>query len=282
MTPPAVINPGIEPHLHPIGLHSVKDGTNYIHYLHTSPEFEMKKLLSLGMKNIYQLSYAFRDEPDSDHHRFQFLMLEWYRSQAHYFQIKEDIIHLINFLSPKKLEVTKKTVAELFSEHLSLEIINYQDKPIDLCQWIKNNCATFYHEGLLRFSYDDLFFHLFLNIIEPEFKKIPFLILDQYPSTMSALSTINDVDPRVCDRFEVYLNGVEIANCFNELTESPLQKERAKKDLELKKNLYNYELPQPTTLFSALERGLPKSAGIAVGVERLYGALMNEKDFFLA
>jgi elongation factor P--(R)-beta-lysine ligase len=280
MTPPAVKNPGIEPHLHPIGLHSVKDKRNYDYYLHTSPEFEMKKLLSLGMKDIYQLSYAFRDEPNSTHHRFQFLMLEWYRSNAHYSQILEDVIKMIDFLSPKKLEVSKKTVDELFKDILQLEILKFQNNPLELYKWIKNNCSSYYHEGLKSFSYDDLFFHLFLNIIEPEFKKIPFLILDQYPASMSALATINDLNPLVCDRFEVYLSGVEIANCFNELTDFEMQKSRAEKDLKLKQELYSYTLPLPETLLASLKIGLPKSAGIALGVERLYGALMNKKEFF--
>ena len=84
-------------------------------------------------------------------------------------------------------------------------------------------------------------------------------------------------DPRVCERFEIYIEGVELANCFNELCDLETQKKRSEKDLKLKEELYHYSLPAPHTLFRSLEKGLPPSARIALGVERLFSIITKEK-----
>jgi lysyl-tRNA synthetase class 2 len=90
LTPPMVENPGMETHIHPFQVAHAKSHSMSQWYLHTSPEFHMKELLSLGFENIYNLSYCFRDEPNASIHRPQFLMLEWYRTGAHYTKIMQD------------------------------------------------------------------------------------------------------------------------------------------------------------------------------------------------
>ena len=83
------------------------------------------------------------------------------------------------------------------------------------------------------------------------------------------------------ERFEIYIEGVELANCFNELCDLQIQKKRAERDLRIKMNLYNYSLPLPKTLFKSLEKGLPPSSGVALGVERLFSLITKEKNPFL-
>lgn len=273
ITPPIVENPGMEPHIHPFQLRSAFKQENLQLYLHTSPEFYMKKLLSEGFEKIYQIAYSFRDEPNSKTHRKQFLMLEWYRAFAHYDQIKKDVEELVSHCS-ESLAITTPTfqtvtVAELFQEYLNIEILNFLD-PGELQDKILRDYSDLLSEKPQKlWPWEDYFFLLFLNKIEPQLKRFPFLLVDLFPSPLAALSKISTQDPRVCERFEVYMNGVEVANCFHELTKLSEQQERMEKDDKKKKSLYNYNLPTPNVLYHALEKGLPPSSGIALGVERL-------------
>lgn len=290
ITPPVVQNPGMEVHIHPFQLHSVMKNQRIASYLHTSPEFCLKEILSQEEEKIdklFSISYCFRDEPDSPIHRKQFLMLEWYRKHERYEQIMEDVEGLIGHCLESQLpirselhgqQLVKKTMAELFQEILGIDILNYLDVhsiksllkkfpdvpvPTSDCEW------------------DDYFFLLYLNKIEPEIAKIPMLMVHEFPAPLAALSTLKKDDPRVCERFEVYLQGIELCNCFNELTDLDEQKRRFSEQNKLKKKLYGYELPEPELFYSSLKRGLPKSAGIALGIERLYYALCKvDNPFF--
>ena len=129
-------------------------------------------------------------------------------------------------------------------------------------------------------SWDDYYFLLFLNKVEPHLAHYPYLLLYEFPHHLSALSTLKPSDQRVCERFEIYSKGVELCNCFNELTDLKIQKERFEIQSLEKENLYHYHLPEPTVLYQAMERGLPKSAGIALGVERFLKVLTNVENPF--
>lgn len=130
-------------------------------------------------------------------------------------------------------------------------------------------------------AWDDYFFLLYLNKIEPEMKEYPLLMVTEFPAPLSALSTLKQSDPRVCERFEVYINGIEICNCFNELTDLEEQKKRFELQAKEKLELYGYVLPEPKKFYGALEKGLPKSSGIALGVERLLHSLFEiDEPFF--
>lgn len=280
LTPPMVQNPGMEVHIHPFKIISLK-GDMPPQYLHTSPEFHMKELLSLGLGNIFTLNYCFRDEVESPQHRPQFLMLEWYRKDSHYFDIMRDCEELLSYLSPNgPIKIERKTVQELFVEILNVDILEYLE--IDsIKKLIKDQFKDVpipnEEESL---NWDDYFFLLFLNKIESQLKNYPFLILDEFPYPLAALSTKKKSDQRVCERFELYINGVEIGNCFNELIDYDEQEKRFLEQAQLKKDLYQIELPKPEILLNSLKRGLPPSSGIAVGVERLFSALFNSDTPF--
>jgi len=288
LTLPAVQNPGMETHIHPFGLWRTKEKKPGPIYLHTSPEFCMKELLSIGLENIFTLSYVFRDEPDSPVHRNQFVMLEWYRKNANYHQIMKDSEELFNFCS-KHLETRgiktsgptqfkKYTISEIFKKFLDIDILNYlQVEPLrDL---IKNN---FSDVPLPEFhlEWDDLFFLLFLNKIEPKLVGDDPWLLFEFPHHLCAYSTLKKEDPRVSERFEIYWKGLELANCFNELTDPVEQKNRLEKQAKLKEDLYHYHLPYPLKFMEVMNEGIPKSAGIALGVERLLSALTGITDPF--
>jgi lysyl-tRNA synthetase class 2 len=288
LTPPAVQNPGMEVHIHPYQLQSVRKDTLVPLYLHTSPEFHMKELLAEGYRKIFTVSYCFRDEPSSPIHREQFLMLEWYRSGERYETIMEDVKGLINYLighdhnlpprkSIKNSKLTIKTMQEIFFEELKVDILNYLT-----ISSLKQLLHQFPDVPVPKadLEWDDYFFLLYLNKVEPLLKKYPLLMITEFPAPLSALSTLKASDPRVCERFEVYINGVELCNCFNELTDSIEQKLRFKSQSQLKKKLYNYELPEPERFYTVLEKGFPPSAGIAMGVERLLYSLFEIENPF--
>jgi elongation factor P--(R)-beta-lysine ligase len=294
MTPPLVQNPGMEVHIHPFEVYSKIKNKSLNHFLHTSPEFHMKELLSEGFKNIFTLSYCFRDEPSSTLHRNQFVMLEWYRDQASYLQIMEDLENLIQFcikcfkdnkisLNPllsnkSEIEIQKKTIQEIFQEILDFDILEYLEAT-KLESLIRKQFkdVPIPKEPL---TFEDYFFLLFLNKIEPELKNYPFLILYEYPAPLKALSTLKEEDPRVCERFELYAYGIELCNCFQELCDIKEQKIRFSEQAKDKKELYQYSLPEATVLYQALERGLNEPAGIALGVERLLMVLTGFEDPF--
>ncbi|MFT6068542.1 MAG: lysyl-tRNA synthetase class 2 [Bacteriovoracaceae bacterium] len=278
ITPPMVQNPGMEVHIHPFKVTKAIDNIDTDWFLQTSPEFAMKELLSEGFEKIYNISYSFRDEPESSTHRPQFLMLEWYRANEDYQKIKMDCSNLVtSFPNSSFKEVEEVNVEELFLEYCSMSILDFLETK-DLYQKIHKDFPQLAISKEL--PWEDLFFMLFLNLIEPQFKNHPALIVDKYPAPLSALSTLNKEDQRVCERFELYLNGVEVANCFNELTDLNVQRTRFEKDAFQKKNSYGYELPSPQVLYNALEKGLPPSAGIAMGVERFLMAMNNEENLF--
>lgn len=252
----------------------------------------MKELLASDeeMNKIFTLSYCFRDEPESPIHRFQFIMLEWYRKNERYESIMNDIEGLIHFVisegskknwplrsGQKNIRLIKKTMQELFIDTIGIDILNFLD-----VSSIKKLLERFPDVPVpaAELEWDDYFFLLYLNKVEPFIKKFPLLMITEFPSPLSALSTLKSSDPRVCERFEVYVNGIELCNCFNELTDAREQKNRFLEQNKLKKKLYKYELPEPTNFYSTMEKGFPPSAGIALGVERLLHSLFEIENPF--
>lgn len=293
MPPPMVQNPGMETHIHPFQVAHAKTSSLSSWYLNTSPEFHMKELLSLGFENIFTLGYAFRDEPIATHHRPQFLMLEWYRTNAHYTKIMDDCEELFKFslnsLHEKNVAVDREllkakferaTIQDIFKETLHIDILNFLDKK-NLKELIEKDFKDVPLPSLgEELSWDDYYFLLFLNKVEPHLVNYPFLLLYEFPHHLSALSTLKLADPRVCERFEIYAKGVELCNCFNELRDLKTQRERFKLQAEEKSKLYGYSLPEPTVLYTSLERGFPDSAGIALGVERLLKVITGLENPF--
>ncbi len=293
LPPPMVQNPGMETHIHPFQVAHARTQTLNPWYLNTSPEFHMKELLSLGFENIFTLGYSFRDEPHAPNHRPQFLMLEWYRTGEHYTKIMDDCEELFKFtlnsLAEKNLPVDetlqkakfeRATIQEIFLDMLNVDILNFLETK-DLKELIEKNFKDVPLPSLgEELSWDDYYFLLFLNKIEPHLAHYPYLLLYEFPHHLSALSTLKATDPRVCERFEIYSKGVELCNCFNELRDLKIQKERFHFQEKEKEKLYGYKLPEPQVLYQAMERGLPVSSGIALGVERLLKVLSGIENPF--
>lgn len=289
-TPPMVENPGMETHVHAFRVHAARTGHPTPHYLHTSPEFALKELLAddPSLTKIYSLGYVFRDDPRSPIHRQQFLMLEWYRRDQRYEAIMDDLETLIALclrdprargeLQGQKL--MRLTMRELWLQTVGVDPLEYLDAPS-----LRELIATKFPDVPLpatELPWDDLFFLLHLNKVETQLHRWPLLLVSEFPAPLAALSTLNASDPRVCERFEVYARGIELCNAYNELTDPAEQRRRFATQSAEKQTIYGYTLPEPTRFYAALEQGLPVSAGVALGVERLLHALweMDDGHFF--
>ncbi len=269
-TPPLVENPGMEPHIHPFKVENK--------YLHTSPEFSMKEVLSrTNLENIFSLGYCFRNEPHSPIHRSQFLMLEWYRSQEKIEAIENDCKDLISYLLEEEIHIQKYSMDQIFEEYLAFRITDFLDKK-ELVNKIKKDIKDISIPEK-ELDWDDYFFLIFLNKIESHIYKIPYLIINDFPSPLSALAELDQDNKKIAKRFEFYINGTEIANCFQELTNLPEQKERFKKFESIKMKNYNYSLPWPERFLTYLNT-MKSSSGIALGVERLFGQLTSQESIF--
>ena len=285
-TPPMVENPGMETHVHSFRVHSARTGLPTPHYLHTSPEFALKELLAQDpiFTKIYSLGYVFRDDPHSPIHRPQFLMLEWYRRDQRYEAIMDDLEALIALClrDPRARAelrgqpLTRLTMRELWLQTISVDPLEYLEAPR-----LRELIATRFPDVPLpatELPWDDLFFLLHLNKVETEFHRWPLLLVSEFPAPLAALSTLKANDPRVCERFEIYARGIELCNAYNELTDANEQRRRFSAQSAEKDSFYGYSLPEPKRFYAALERGLPASAGVALGVERMLHALWDVED----
>jgi lysyl-tRNA synthetase class 2 len=263
-TPILVPVPSAEPNLEAFQtkLRTFK-GEKRTGFLILSPEYSIKKLLSQGVGSCFEITRCFRNEEEvSRLHNPEFTMLEWYRVGADYFDIMRDF-------------------ENLFIQIIGKEELKYQGKVYDLKQpWPRISVAEAFRKyskkDVLKVSDED-FYQIFFNEIEPALAKSgkPFFIYD-YPISQAALARPKKEDPRFAERFEVFVAGIELGNCFSELTDPVEQEKRFRKDLAERKKLGKTEYGIDKEFIKALRSGLPEVAGIAVGVDRL---IMLAGDF---
>jgi elongation factor P--(R)-beta-lysine ligase len=295
-TPALQVSPGLEPHLRAFAteLHDTREGRVMRRYLHTSPESAMKKLLVAGMPRIWQLAHVFRDGERSATHHPEFVMLEWYRAGASYEDLMEECAALVRACQEaagaEALTWRGRTadargtwrrisVAEAFRDCCGIELLATAPDPKspDLSRLAAAAVGT----GITPRAGDDwetLFFRIFLDRIEPALGLGAPTILYDYPISMAALARCRADDPRVAERFEVYVCGLELANAFGELTDPAEQRARFLADQARKQALYGETYPIDEDFLAALEEGLPDCAGIALGFDRLIMLATGAED----
>jgi len=285
-TPALQVSPGLEPHLVAFCTELQAPGEEGVpRYLHTSPEFAMKKLLAGGMEKIFQLARVFRNAERSATHHPEFTMLEWYRTRASYVTLMEDCEGLLAAVAEAvggtrltwqgrrcdaSAPAERLTVAEAFSRDCGIDLLATAPDP--LSPSLERLAAAAKPLGIAPRPgdrWDDLFFRIFLERIEPRLGIGRPTILRDYPVSMAALSRPKASDPRLCERFELYVCGMELANAFGELTDPAEQRRRFEADMALKEKLYGIRYPIDEDFLAALAHGLPPSAGIALGMDRL-------------
>jgi lysyl-tRNA synthetase class 2 len=265
-TPALQVSPGLEPHLFAFEtrLRGPAGARETTRYLHTSPEFAMKKLLVAGVPRLFQLSHAFRNRERSSTHHPEFTMLEWYRAGADYRALMDDCEALLRValeasgrerLVWRGAECDPRAPAERLTVARAFETLA--------------GCDVFALAPRDGDTYEDQFFRVFLNEIEPKLGIGRPTLLYDWPIALGALARGKPGDPRVADRVELYVCGLELANGFSELTDAAEQRRRFERDLAEKARLYGERYPIDPDFLAALEHGLPASAGMALGFDRL-------------
>ena len=272
------VSPGNETHLHAFET-TLKDigGAGRPRYLHTSPEFACKKLLAAGEPRIFTLAHVFRNREGGPLHSPEFTMLEWYRAGAAYETIMDDCIALIRLAAgvtgarevswrgrtcdilaaPERL-----TLAEAFARHCALDL-----HASDTAELAARARLLGLHVAADD-SWSDLFSRLLSEKIEPHLGMGRPTILYEYPASEAALARRKPSDPRVAERFELYVAGVELANCFGELTDPAEQRARFRADMDDKQRIYGERYPIDEDFLAALAL-MPQASGAALGFERL-------------
>lgn len=241
-------------------------------YLSTSPEVSLKKLMVAGVGNCFSLTKSFRNmETQGTLHNPEFTILEWYRVGANYLDIMKDCEELLGSIKKTFLYQghsvdlhapwERLSVAEAFAKYAQVDFDDFflHAEKIALAKGYSTDNAT----------WEELYNQIFLNEVEPHLGRGKPTILYDFPSVMGALAKRKESDPRFAERFEFYIEGLELGDCYSELTDWKEQHERFEKELleikRLGKTSYEYD----HDFIDALKVGLPKCSGIAVGVDRL-------------
>ena len=274
------VSPGNEAHLHAFATELVAPDLKQVRlYLHTSPEFAAKKLLAAGEPRLFTLARVFRNRERGALHHPEFTMLEWYRANEPYGALIEDCAALLHaaaeaagtrriswrgrdadpFAAPERI-----TVAEAFARHAGIDLLRLLDDRDALA-------AAAQAQGL-RVAADDSWADVFSRVIsekiEPNLGLGRATILDEYPLSEAALARPTAHDPRVAERFELYLCGVEIANAFGELTDAQEQRRRFEAEMAEKQRVHGERYPVDEDFLAALAM-MPPASGIALGFDRL-------------
>jgi elongation factor P--(R)-beta-lysine ligase len=274
-TPIAVRSPGLEPHLFAFETKEVgPDKTEETLYLHTSPEYAMKRLLGRNIGHIYQLARVFRNGERSRTHAPEFTMLEWYRCPGRLAEIIDDVEHLIADVAsalagpwkPRRFE--RISISDAFVRIGLGDPLEHGD-PRSLAQALKIVDRTQPDD-----TWDDVFFRAFLERVEPTFAEDTVTILYGYPARMAALARLDSSDPRRAERFEVFVGRLELANAFGELTDPVEQRRRFEDDVAVRRANGAPVYPIDEGLLADLG-AIGEAAGIALGVDRLFMLCMG-------
>ncbi|MEW5755083.1 MAG: EF-P lysine aminoacylase EpmA [Pseudomonadota bacterium] len=236
-------------------------------YLHTSPEFAMKRLLAAGSGPIYQLCKVFRQGERGRRHNPEFTMLEWYRPQWDHHALMDEVEALIRAVLPEgnALGPTERlSYVEALRRHAGIDPLEASIDQLAKCA--QGHGITLASAMEQRDDWLDL---LMSHVVEPRLGKTGLCFIHDYPRSQAALARISPEDSRLAQRFELYYRGVELANGFHELTDAAEQRARFEADLERRRTLGLDVVPMDERLLAALEAGLTSCAGVALGVDRL-------------
>jgi lysyl-tRNA synthetase class 2 len=290
-TPLLVKSPGMEPHICPIEIRHPHSKMPV--FLPTSPEFAMKKLLARGMTRIFQICSSFRDEPTSPDHHPEFSMLEFYEAHCSLEQLQERVENLFLFVAQKTLNQTSVTfretqidlktpwprfrVSDLFQKEVGIDLRMHQkaSELAAVCQ--KHQIIADASE-----SWDDLYFKLWLNLIEPKLPKDRPVFVTHYPVSQSSLCNRvkDETGFEWANRFEVYVGQLELGNAFDELRDEKIQRENFLKDQKIRCETYGSQFPESPLdeEFLNLISKMPPTSGIALGLDRICMLMLNAKN----
>lgn len=244
----------------------------HTHYLQTSPEFHMKRLLASGSGAIYQLCKVFRDDEHGHRHNSEFTMLEWYRPHFDLDELMAETSELVNACLCQKLNFEQKSYKQVFVEQMGINPMRAD------CQTLKDRAKALglgLDLGEDRLGYLDL---IFSHAIEPTLGRDKPLFLKDFPKELASLAkTHTDAEGDVvASRFELYIDGLELANAYDELADADVLRSRMVADNAERQALGKSIMPLDERLLSALPL-MPPCAGIALGVDRLLMVKMGTR-----
>ncbi len=246
------------------------DSDIYPYYLQSSPEYAMKRLLAAGSGCIYQMAKVFRNGEIGRKHNPEFTMLEWYRLGFNERSLMREVADLVSIITGINAfeEYSYKAVFEKF---LGIDIHTASQEQLaqTMNQYVEVS-GDYDRDGWLNL--------LMSHCIEPQLNGAVFIY--DYPASQAALARVkkDEQGNRVAARFELFVNGIELANGYHELTDSDEQQRRFEKDLADRKALDLPQRPYDTRLVKALANKLPDCAGVALGVDRLLMLALNKDE----
>lgn len=247
-------------------------------YLHTSPEFPMKRLLAAGSGCIYQIARVFRDGEAGRRHNPEFTLLEWYRVSFDHHRLMHEVTELVTALLAGQLpldEPERLRYGELFQHHLNLDPHRVNVAELAACAEARNVSIP---PGMPTDDPDPWLDLLLTHCIEPELGQGRLTFVYDYPASQAALARLRPGDPPVGERFELYINGLELANGFHELGDPGEQRRRFELENAARRTLGLPVMPIDEHLLAALESGLPDCAGVALGFDRLLMLAAGKKS----
>ena len=231
-------------------------------YLQTSPEYAMKRLLAAGSGDIYQMAKVFRNGESGRRHNPEFTMLEWYRLGFDDRRLMAEVDALLRVVIPD-IQVRYLSYAQLFERELGL------DPHSATLEQLQTACREHVDAPFDDDDRDTWLNLLMSHVLEPRLKGAVFI--HSYPASMAALAQVraDEHERLVAARFELFVDGVELANGYHELTDAREQARRLAADQAQRGVLGLPQRPLEQRLVQALEAGLPACAGVALGVDRL-------------
>ena len=272
-TPYAVPAPGEEVHLQAFRTEQAgPDGARWPLWLHTSPEFAMKRLLVAESGPVFQLARVWRNGEGSARHAAEFTMLEWYQPGLPFAGLMEQTEAFLRAVLPPAVRsggvetslarFERLTVAEAFHRFAGADVLaTAGDAPA-----LARSAGAELRDGE---GWEDLFFRLLLERVEPQLGRAHPTFLTHWPAAQAALARRDPADPRVALRFELFMCGLELANAFEELTDPAEQRARFMADRAERHRLYGPDWPLDEGFLAALAHGMPPASGIALGFDRL-------------
>jgi lysyl-tRNA synthetase class 2 len=238
-------------------------------YLQTSPEFAMKRLLAAGSGSIYQICKAFRNGESGRTHNPEFSILEWYSVDLTLMQLMDEIADLIAVLFKDRyqLKSTQRiSYQELFYKTTELDalLFNYEDYCTFAVQFQLPEAIA-----LCKTDHNAWLDFIFSHHIQPSLGVNTLCMVYGYPACQSSLARINQDNPKVTDRVEIFIDGIELGNGYCELTDAQEQNQRFDQEILLRQQNNRPTIVKNTQLIAALDSGLPECSGMAIGLDRL-------------
>ncbi len=257
-TPVLCVSPGIDPYIDALG---VEGGL----FLATSPELHMKRLLAQGLTRIFQVTRAFRAGEKGHLHNPEFTILEWYTAGQTYRDLMADTEELVFASAVAVAGEGLETPAAGWPRPFTR--LSVDDAFRKFAGWTPSG----------EFNEERFFLDL-VDKVEPSVKALGPVFLYDFPRALGSLARIKPEDPRVAERFELYVEGLEICNGFTELTDPVEQAERFERHNRERERMGKKPYPVDRRFLEALEVGLPPCAGNALGIDRLLMALTGVRD----